>query len=130
MDSTGIILVAISVAILLCTVIGCIAYLYFGRLWFRAHVKGCPVSLGRLVSMTFQGANAYRIVNALVEAHLAGIEVSLEDLEEHDRGRGKVRSVVGSMIRAKAAGSELSFDEARKLDMQGKEFAGTSGGVS
>lgn len=119
MESGGLAIVLIAVTGL---VTGSTAYLYFGRLWFRAHVKGCPVPLGRMVSMTLRGASAFRIVNAYVDAHLAGFEISLDEFEEYDRAQGKVREVVRSMVRAKEAGSDLSFDEARALDMQGKEF--------
>ena len=123
MGSGGLVVVLIFIVGVIVLVIGCIGYLYYGRLWFRAHVKDCPVSLGQMLSMTLNGADASRIVNAYVDAYLAGLEVSLDALEKHDRARGHVRRVVRSMIRAQETGTNLSFDEARTLDLQGKAFS-------
>ena len=122
MESGGLVMVLIAGAGLVALVSGCVAYLYFGRLWFRAHVKGCPVPLGRMISMTLGGASAFRIVNAYVDAHLAGFEIALDDFEAHDLARGEVREVVRSMVRAKEAGADLSFDQARALDLPGTEI--------
>ncbi len=103
-------------------IVGCSAYLYFGRIWFRAKVKGIPVPLERMVRMTFRGVSAFKVVNAYVDAKLAGLDIALDDLEAHDRARGNVRKIVRGMIAAKNEGLELSFGEARVLDLLGKEI--------
>ena len=122
MEPTALIMFFIAAAIVVTMVVGCSAYLYYGRIWFRAKVKGFPVPLGRMVSMTFRGVSAFRVINAYVDARLAGFDVALEDLESHERARGRVRRVVRGMIAAREEGLELSFGEASVLDLQGKEI--------
>jgi len=104
------------------TIVGCCAYLYYGRLMFRSRVRGCPVPLGRMVAMTFRGASAFSVVNAYIDAHSAGLEVTLDDLEALDRARGRAREVIRGMISAKKAGTEIDFERASALDLQGKDI--------
>ena len=120
MEPSGLTMFLLAFAAVVVLIVGCSAYLYYGRLLFRTRVRGCPVPLGRMVAMTFRGASAFNLVNAYVEAHLAGLEVTLDDLEALDRGRA--RTVVQGMIAAKKAGTEISFDRASALDLQGKEI--------
>ena len=120
MEPSGLTMILLAVAAVVTLIVGCSAYLYYGRLMFRSRVRGCPVDLGRMVAMTFRGASAFNLVNAYIEAHLAGLEVTLDDLEALDRGRA--RKVVQGMIAAKKAGTEIDFDRASALDIEGKDI--------
>ena len=122
MEPSALILFFFAAAIVVTMVVGCSAYVYYGRIWFRAKVKGVPVPLERMVRMTFRGVSAFKVVNAYVDARLAGLDLGLDDLEAHDRARGDVRNMVRRMIAAKDEGLELSFGEACALDLQGKEI--------
>ena len=123
MEPSNLIMVLLAMAVVAIAIVGCSAYFYYGRLWFRTHIKAAPVPLRRMVSMTFRGVSAFNVVNAYVDARLAGLDLGLDDLEAHDRARGDVRKIVRRMIAAKDEGLELSFGEARVLDVQGKEIA-------
>lgn len=120
MGPSGLTMFLLAFAAVVTLIVGCSAYLYYGRLLFRTRVRGCPVSLGRMVAMTFRGASAFNLVNAYIEAHLAGLEVTLDDLEALERGRA--RKVVRGMIAAKKAGTEIGFDRASALDSEGKDI--------
>lgn len=120
MESGGLIILVFAVAGFFLTIVGCSAYLYYGRLWFRSRIASTHVPLKKMVAMTFHGVSAFNVVNAYIEAGKAGIEVDLDQLEEHDRARGRVRNVVRAMVAAKNAGTELSLGEALALDLQGK----------
>ncbi len=122
MEPSALILFFLAAAVVVTMIVGCSAYLYYGRIWFRAKVKGFPVPLGRLVQMTFRRASAFKVVNAYVDAKLAGLDLGLDELESLDRARGRVRRVVRAMIAAKEAGSEVSFGRASELDSEGKDI--------
>ena len=122
MEPSGLTMFLLAFAAVVALIVGCSAYLYYGRLLFRTRVKGCPVPLRRMVAMTFRGASAFNLVNAYIEAHLAGLEVTLDDLEALDRARGRARKVVRGMIAAKKAGTEISFGRACALDLEGKDI--------
>ncbi len=122
MEPSAFILFFLAAAIVGTMIVGCSAYLYYGRIWFRAKVRGAPVPLERMVQMTFRGASAFKVVNAYVDATLAGLDIGLDEIESLDRARGRVRNVVRAMIAARQAGSEVSFAQASELDRQGKDF--------
>ena len=122
MEPTALILFFLAATVVVAIILGCSAYLYYGRIWFRAKVKGHPVPLGQLVRMTFQGVSAFSVVNAYVDAKLAGLDVGLDELQSLDRARGRVRKVVRAMIAAREAGTEVSFGRASELELEGKNI--------
>ena len=122
MEPTALMMFFLAAAVVATMIVGCSAYVYYGRIWFRAKVKGFPVPPVRLVRMTFRGTSAFNVVNAYVDAKLAGLDVGLDELESLDRARGRVRRVVRAMIAAKEAGSEVSFGRASELDQEGKDI--------
>lgn len=122
MDPSALTLLFMAAAIVVAMIVGCSAYLYYGRIWFRAKVRGCPVPLERMVQMTFRRASAFKVVNAYVDAKTAGLDIELEELELRDRARDNVRQIVRGMVAAKNEGLELSFEEACARDLRGKEI--------
>lgn len=121
MDSFTTGIVALTVAIVVVCVAAIVAYLYYFRTWFRAHVSGVNVSLLEIVQMSMRRVSAHKVVNAYVAAHIGQVDVTLEELEEHVAARGNVRRVVEAMIVSRKLGVELSLGEARAIDLQGRD---------
>lgn len=128
MQPSGLVMLLILALGLMAMIVWSCAYVYYGRLWFRSRLKGCPVSLGRMMRMTFRGISAFDVVTAYMNAHLAQIEVELDDLEAHAGEKGRSRDVVKAMIAARQTGSSVSFSEARTLDLQGKDVVQEANG--
>lgn len=122
MQPSGLTMLLILAVGLITMIVWSCSYVYYGRLWFRSRLKGCPVPLGRMIKMTFRGISAFDVVTAYMNAHLAQIEVELDDLEEHAGDKGRAREVIKRIIAARKAGTPLSFSEARTLDLQDKDI--------
>jgi uncharacterized protein YqfA (UPF0365 family) len=58
-----------------------IGYLYYVRVWFRAHVVGATVPFTRLFGITLKRLSAHRLIYAYARAREEGIALSLDDLE-------------------------------------------------
>lgn len=99
-------------AVLIATAVAVSLYIYYGRLIMRSRMVGAPVDFRRMLRMTMSGLDAYRIVNAYLDARRAGIDVSLDRLEQMARERENVKAVVKRLIGAKVAGQTLSLDDA------------------
>lgn len=123
MESSGLLMLLVLGVVAVGILVWCCAYFYYGRLWFRTRVRGCPVPLDRMLRMTFRRISAFDVITAYIDAHLGGLEVALDDLEAHAGNKGSARKVVRGMISAREAGTPLSFSEARALDLEGKGIA-------
>ncbi len=115
--STGFFLFMAGFGITLVTIV--IAYNYYFRVYFRAQMAECPVSLPRIVGFTLQGLSARAIVDAYVSAHKEGLGLELDQLVLHTKAGGNVRRVVTTLIEAKKLGGGITFEQACKDDLAG-----------
>ena len=94
-------------------------YLYFGRLWFRAHAAGSPISILELMAMALRKSPPHLLVPPYLEVHKAGLDVPLYRLEELHRGGARVREICRAAVLAKDAERDIPFDQVATLDLQG-----------
>lgn len=121
MNGEVLVLIAVGLMVLFCTVIGSIAYLYYFRLWFRLHVAQCSLSLTTIMGMTFRKVSPQIVVNSYIDLHKAGIPVSIELLEAQYREGTRIRKVAQAMVSASRDGQSIDFEEACALDRAGKD---------
>ena len=112
-------LVVLGFLVLLGVLVGCVMYLYFGRLLFRSHVAQCSIPLRTIFGLFFRRVSPQIIVNSYIDLHKAGIAVTVEELEAHYKVRGNVRLVAGAMVAAKRDGHEVDFAQACTIDSSG-----------
>jgi uncharacterized protein YqfA (UPF0365 family) len=94
-----------------------VAYNLYLRQWFDAYLQGAPVSLYKLIEMTFTRVPAKKLVPAYIAAKNAGLDVVIEDLEFHYTLGGDPEAVVHAMVMAREEGKALSFNNACQDDL-------------
>jgi len=100
--------------------IAAIAFFAYGKLYVRALLSGCRVSLLSIVGMRLRGVNPTVIIDAKVMAHKAGLPVSEEELETHYLAQGNVLRVIHALVAASKANIRLTFERACAIDLAGR----------
>ncbi len=104
------ILTVLAVGIAVFAFAACIAtYMYFFRLWFKAHLKGAPISVFALLRMPFKKIHPVRMVNHYIEATKAELGISLNELESVYLKDGNVECALQTVMEAKKAGQTLTL---------------------
>lgn len=101
------------------SILSCVVYLYYFRLWFRTHIAQCSLGLFTIIGMTFRKVNPQVIVNSYIDLYKAGIPVEVELLEAHTRAGGNSRRVAQALVAASKNGNETAFDDACSIDLAG-----------
>ena len=89
-----------------------VGYILYGRQWFDAYRQGAPVSIFKLMEMTFKRVPSKTLVAAYIAAKKAGLDLTIEDLEFHHSQGGDAAAVVQAMLTAREEGKALSFKNA------------------
>ena len=92
-------------------VAGMIIYLYYGRLWFECHIAQAPVSIFRLVSMTFRGSGARPVAKANIFAAKHDLDLTLDQLEGCAQRGGDVVAAVQRLAAERRTGRIVTFEE-------------------
>lgn len=93
-------------------VIAAIGYLYYVRVWFRAHVVGATVPFTRLFAISLKRLSAHRLIYAYARAREEGIALSLDDLESEYRAGGDPRFIVQQLVEARHRGRTMTLQQA------------------
>ena len=96
-------------------------YMYFSRLWIKAHMAGAPVPLFALLRMPFKRVHPERMVNYYIEATKAELGISLNELESVYSKDGNVGQALQDVMEAKEAGQTLSLTEASERQLRDDE---------
>lgn len=127
MTPSGLTIVAMALGVCVALVFGCVAYLYYGRLWFKAQVAKAPVPILRMVRMTFSGASAHRVVMGHIEARGGGLDVTLDELETFARGDGDALRAVREIVEAAGRGERMTLDDMRRIEGTSEDVLEKSG---
>ena len=114
-------MIALGAVVTVLTVVGCVVYLYYFRLWFRTHIAQCSLGLFTIIGMSFRKVSPQIIVNSYIDLCKAGIFVSVPDLENAYRSGVKVRRVAQAMSAASKQGRGVIFEEACAIDLDGRD---------
>ena len=81
-------------------VAGIATYMYFFRLWFKAHLAGAPISVFVLLRMPFKRIHPVRMVDYYIEATKAELNISLNELESVYLEDGNVGRALQTVMEA------------------------------
>lgn len=123
--STQGLVIAVMLAGGACIVCTIVAYMYYGRIWFRAYSAGVPVPFLQLLNYTRRGLSPFKIVSAYVRAKEGGVLVSLAELEAGQAQGVDIRRIVQRMVDAKREGRPLNFEEAGESPGTDRSFIRT-----
>lgn len=120
MSGGAFIVVALMLTVAFLTAV--VLYMYYMRLWLRAHTANCPVPMARILRLSAKRIRPHPIVTSYIRARKANIDVSYDRLEECALAGAHVDKIIKAVIEAKRAGLNLTFDRAVAIDLQGKDI--------
>lgn len=109
---------------LLC-VFGTVLKRIFGSLplWFESKVAGAPISLWRLLIISFEKLDARRIFETLKMLRKAGVTVTCPELEAHLLAGGNLDRVCQAAVAVDKAGLAFGFQDIARFDLAGRDVA-------
>ena len=92
-------------------------------LWFESKVAGTPISLWRLLVISFEKLDARQLFETLKILRKAGVRVECTELEAHLLAGGDLTRVCQAAVAVDKAGLSFGFQDIARFDLAGRDVA-------